>query len=1050
MVSDLPSSSRSPSESLDPSKSQGVSRSYADKVRPPRILSSVDISSLPAPSRRGDFPAILLPDDLYESCLEDLKFSLIGRLDFKTLKFEDAKSRLLQLWPLKGSCKFIPLGKGFFTIKLENEDDKRLVWSGGPWDVDQQYLRVREWEPCFNPEKQRVSSSFVWVRLPGLGMEYWKEESLLTIGKNGGFWQKVEILRPPKFCNHCKIVGHIVSECRAIREVLQNNVVEDQNVEVQKNKKKRNRKGKQNEIIGDVDPTLVVIESSNDENKKLGTNVELVPADTNDKSETSNKFAALAEEGNEELHDDTDAIGNSKNGIGSAGAEDEAKAIELWSDTVDLEGKITAEIQKAKKKTQKSGNNSVSLELNLRDMNSTIINNSDHCRKDSCNLLEVQNSGIYFTWCNNQTGDRRIYGKLDRVLYNPLWIEKFESWTYRSLPRHLSDHSPLVGSCVKFPRPRNCPFKFQSMWISYPSYNQLVKGNWDEPLFGSPVYVFTQKLKRLKEVLKVWNRNVFGDIVHQFKEKDKLVEEAMLISDGDPHNLDNLANLVAAQRDLEESAQRYDKFLRQKVKVSWYKEGESNTKLFHTMIKVRSATNSITRIQTDEGDQLCTQENIAQHAVSYFEQKVRSHPGHMNDYLLDRIPCLVSMEDNNTLNNVPMWVMTTSVSSILDKMGVNFTSLPSPSNENDERIWKHSPCGVFSVNSGFDIIRDHMPNVTWSKWIWNKSIHPRLAAQTWKLFQGSAATEERMKKIGINLASKCYLCGNNCDSMDHIFWGCRFMDEIWDWIHNLFNLRRGNCFTDIMNCAKLKSEAVRQAWNVASLSSMTEVWLSRNRVYFDGVSPSIRATKIKILERVRCSAIRIKGNMFNSVNDLLILNSLGIGARSVMSRKIIDCYWVPPPLGYLKISCDGAARGNPGAAGAGVIIRNHLSFVVATISQGLGSCSNYIAEVVAIVLGLEWAASNHHSKIWVVSDSNLAIHSFKANMVPWFARGRWNAVKGYFHDIFFSHIYREVNFAADSLAKKGSFLDQGVSILSVGCPDQLVLEMPDKVYFRFG
>ncbi|OVA08039.1 Ribonuclease H domain [Macleaya cordata] len=154
--------------------------------------------------------------------------------------------------------------------------------------------------------------------------------------------------------------------------------------------------------------------------------------------------------------------------------------------------------------------------------------------------------------------------------------------------------------------------------------------------------------------------------------------------------------------------------------------------------------------------------------------------------------------------------------------------------------------------------------------------------------------------------------------------------------------------------------------------------------------------------------------MFNSAN---FLSNISIGARPVKSSSIKYCRWFPPPTHVTKICSDGVARRNPGQAGARIIIRDHNSSTLATIAMGLGICSNFIAEVVAILLGIEWAVENHKGNIWVVSDSMAAIKAFKDNKIPLFARNRWNSVKNLFQQMKFSHSFREVNFAADALAK---------------------------------
>ncbi|XP_026398802.1 uncharacterized protein LOC113294632 [Papaver somniferum] len=171
------------------------------------------------------------------------------------MKFVVAVASLRNQWKLTGNCQMIPLGKGFFIIKLDNEIGMRYVWNGY-WMVETQALKLREWEPTFNPAAQKVTTTFVWIHFPGLGMEYWKEKIIMDLGERFGraikvdettlkrevwyyasvlvevdllryipnqivvktkywsFTQEVQIPQVPKFCSHCKVVGHLASECR--------------------------------------------------------------------------------------------------------------------------------------------------------------------------------------------------------------------------------------------------------------------------------------------------------------------------------------------------------------------------------------------------------------------------------------------------------------------------------------------------------------------------------------------------------------------------------------------------------------------------------------------------------------------------------------------------------------------------------------------------------------------------------------------------------------------------------------------------------------------
>ena len=74
----------------------------------------------------------------------------------------------------------------------------------------------------------------------------------------------------------------------------------------------------------------------------------------------------------------------------------------------------------------------------------------------------------------------------------------------------------------------------------------------------------------------------------------------------------------------------------------------------------------------------------------------------------------------------------------------------------------------------------------------------------------------------------------------------------------------------------------------------------------------------------------------------------------------------------LLIHTDGAARGNPGPAGAGAILRDSSTGeVLAEIAQGLGRATNNVAEWTAVRLALEEARRLGATHVDVRMDSEL-------------------------------------------------------------------------------
>ena len=75
--------------------------------------------------------------------------------------------------------------------------------------------------------------------------------------------------------------------------------------------------------------------------------------------------------------------------------------------------------------------------------------------------------------------------------------------------------------------------------------------------------------------------------------------------------------------------------------------------------------------------------------------------------------------------------------------------------------------------------------------------------------------------------------------------------------------------------------------------------------------------------------------------------------------------------------CDGGSRGNPGPAGFGVYIQDATGAVLAELSQYLGTRTNNFAEYSALLAALEFAISQGHPSLRVVSDSELMVKQIK-------------------------------------------------------------------------
>lgn len=183
------------------------------------------------------------------------------------------------------------------------------------------------------------------------------------------------------------------------------------------------------------------------------------------------------------------------------------------------------------------------------------------------------------------------------ALVNNVWLQKFENWRCKALPRICSDHSPLLGFAFQSLRHARAPFRFQTILKSHPTFMLMVEESWKGQLVGAPPFVFTNKLKRLKETMKVWNRTVFGDIHFRLKQAELKLEEEMDLLYLDPADENQFIRVADAKKVADDVRRNLAIMLRLKSRVTWLEEGDQNTKFFHNTIRMRRNQNTISELK---------------------------------------------------------------------------------------------------------------------------------------------------------------------------------------------------------------------------------------------------------------------------------------------------------------------------------------------------------------------------------------------------------------------------------------------------------------------
>ena len=75
-----------------------------------------------------------------------------------------------------------------------------------------------------------------------------------------------------------------------------------------------------------------------------------------------------------------------------------------------------------------------------------------------------------------------------------------------------------------------------------------------------------------------------------------------------------------ARSNLEKILLEEERALRMKTKFTWAKEGDANTKLFHSLMNARKAKNVISKLELEDGSFIDREEEVVREVTGFFQR----------------------------------------------------------------------------------------------------------------------------------------------------------------------------------------------------------------------------------------------------------------------------------------------------------------------------------------------------------------------------------------------------------------------------------------------
>ncbi|GKD52859.1 metallophosphoesterase 1-like protein isoform X1, partial [Tanacetum coccineum] len=217
------------------------------------------------------------------------------------------------------------------------------------------------------------------------------------------------------------------------------------------------------------------------------------------------------------------------------------------------------------------GDFNVTLDVEEHSAGGSKINEDMHDFKDCINDIKVEDinsCGMFYTWIKSPSMPAiSILKKLDRVMINTEFLDKYGDAYARFLPFLISDHSHVMLHIPNSLDKNKKSFRFSNFVANKPDFLEVVKKEWK-------LEVEANDLKeKLSQVLYDYNTTIDDE----------------------------------------------EKLLAQKAKVKWLSEGDKNTKYFHNVIKSRRNSNRIRGICDEQGNCFEGEDVVAQF-VKHFEK----------------------------------------------------------------------------------------------------------------------------------------------------------------------------------------------------------------------------------------------------------------------------------------------------------------------------------------------------------------------------------------------------------------------------------------------
>ncbi|XP_023638089.1 uncharacterized protein LOC17885862 [Capsella rubella] len=165
-------------------------------IRPEQVLADEFVKArmdLAFPDGEEGEPFVTIGSEVLTVMRGLWKRCMIVKVLGRNIPIAAMSRKLRELWKPKGAMHVTDLPRQFFMVRFDMEEEYMEALTGGPWKVFGSYLMVQDWSPDFDPMRDEITTTPVWVRLSNIPMLFYHRQILMGIAEGLGKPLKVDL-----------------------------------------------------------------------------------------------------------------------------------------------------------------------------------------------------------------------------------------------------------------------------------------------------------------------------------------------------------------------------------------------------------------------------------------------------------------------------------------------------------------------------------------------------------------------------------------------------------------------------------------------------------------------------------------------------------------------------------------------------------------------------------------------------------------------------------------------------------------------------------------